>query len=755
MNVNDLPQQSSNLGGDADLLRSDPLLEAMLFVCRHYGVTRTPLSLIDGLPYDGAVTPEVGMRALEQVGFSVRMVERDPREIFDALLPVILLRSKGRALVLLARESTPFQSGQQAAEARYRVGASDPTGRELVMTESELLTDYTGFCMLIKLQPKLENRTDLKDPEPPSQWLWSTVWKYRRYYRDALIASVLINVLTTWIGLFSIHVYDRVIPTEAYSTLWSLAIGVFVGLFFLIAASQIRTYLLDLAGRKADIALASILFRRAMGLRMEHMPRSAGTFAHQLRAFESVREFGTSASMSVITDIPFIFLFLYLTWVVAGPLVLIPVVVTVVILTAGLIIQMPLNKLMRSYFQDAAQMTGVMVESIEGMETLRVTGSAGFMQSRYEDYNARTAMSGMRFRLLGGLLGNFVGFMQQLETVGMLIWGVYLIHDGTISAGSLIGATMFANRAIAPLGQFIGLATSYGQAKAALEALNNLMSLPTERDATRNYVQKTRLSGAIGLDRVSFSYPAPGGQRAPLALDEISLQINPGERVAIIGKIGSGKSTMLRMISGLYQPQEGQVQVDGIDIRQIDPADFRSQVGFVTQDLRLIHGTLHENVMLGRPNVDWETFLAVARLTGIDAIAAAHPMGYDLPISEMGNGLSGGQRQLVALARALVTRPRILLMDEPTSAMDMQTESLFVQRLQTIIENRTVIVVTHRPSLLALVDRVIVVDQHRIVADGPKEEVLARLRGSGGTTAAGAAGTVTPSTPIETETDHA
>ena len=394
-------------------------------------------------------------------------------------------------------------------------------------------------------------------------------------------------------------------------------------------------------------------------------------------------------------------------------------------------------------------MTGVMVESIEGMETLRVTGSAGFMQSRYEDYNARTAMSGMRYRLLGGLLANFVGFMQQLETVAMLIWGVYLIHDGTISAGSLIGATMFANRAIAPLGQFIGLATAYGQAKAALEALNNLMSLPTERDATRNYVQKTRLSGAIGLDRVSFSYPAPSGQRAPLALDKINLQINPGERVAIIGKIGSGKSTMLRMISGLYQPQEGQVQVDGIDIRQIDPADFRSQVGFVTQDLRLIHGTLHENVMLGRPNVDWETFLAVARLTGIDAIAAAHPMGFDLPISEMGNGLSGGQRQLVALARALVTRPRILLMDEPTSAMDMQTEALFVQRLQTIIENRTVIVVTHRPSLLALVDRVIVVDQHRIVADGPKEEVLARLRGVGPT-----GGAATPATPIEAETDH-
>ena len=744
MNANCLPPGGSTLGGSNEALREDPLLEAMLWVCRHYGVTRTPLSLIDGLPYDGALTPASALRAMEQAGFSVRLVERDPREIFDALLPVVLIRSGGRALVLVSRQ--PF-----AGEFRYQVAASDTSGQDRVMDETELLTDYSGFCMLIKLNPKVENRTDLRDPEPPSRWLWGVVWKYRRYYRDALIASVLINLLTTWIGLFSIHVYDRVIPTEAYSTLWSLATGVFVGLLFLISASQIRTYLLDLAGRKADIALASVLFRHAMGLRMEHMPRSAGTFAHQLRAFESVREFGTSASMSVITDIPFIFLFLYMTWVVAGPLVLIPVVVTVLILTAGLIIQVPLNRLMRSYFQDASQMTGVMVESIEGMETLRVTGSAGFMQSRYEDYNARTAMSGMRFRLLGGLLANFVGLMQQFETVAMLIWGVYLIHDGTISSGSLIGATMFANRAIAPLGQFIGLATAYGQAKAALEALNNLMALPTERDSSRNYVQKARLSGAIGLNSVSFFYPAPAGQRAPLALDKVSLQIRAGERVAIIGKIGSGKSTMLRMISGLYQPQEGQVQVDGIDIRQIDPADFRSQVGFVTQDLRLIHGTLHENVILGRPNIDWETFLAVARLTGIDAIAAAHPMGYDLPISEMGNGLSGGQRQLVALARALVTRPRILLMDEPTSAMDMQTEALFVQRLQTIIETRTVVVVTHRPSLLALADRVVVVDQHCIVADGPKQEVLARLRGAESSVGANS----TPSTPIESEITHA
>jgi len=755
MNVHDLPQGANALGANADPLRNDPLLEALLYVCRHYGAPRSALSLIDGLPYDGRLTPENALRALAQNGFVARMVERSMHDLYTGLFPVVLLRHEGRASVVLERLPVLDSKG----EARFRVAAYDATGAERVVSESELVKDYTGFCFLIKQEPKFEKRTDFVDAEPKSQWLWSTVWRYRRYFRDALIASVLVNVLTTWIGLFSIHIYDRVIPTESYSTLWSLSVGVLVGILFVLAASQIRTYLLDLAGRKADITLASILFRRAMGLRMEYMPRSAGTFSHQLRAFESVREFGTSASMSCITDLPFIFLFLYMTWQVGGPLVLIPAVVSVVVISVSLLVQIPLNKLMRSYFQDSAQMYGVLVESIEGMETLRVTGSAGFMTKKYEDYNARTALSGMRFRLLSGMLNNFIALIQQLETVTMLIWGVYLIHDGTISAGALIGATMFANRALAPLGTFIGLSTAYGQAKAAMEALNGLMATPTERDPGRNYVQKSRLSGSIGLDDVSFSYPAPPEQKAPLAVQNINLQISPGERVAIIGKIGSGKSTMLRLISGLYQPTEGQVQVDGIDIRQIDPAEFRAQVGFVTQELRLIHGTLHENVMLGRPGVDWDTFLAVSKLTGIDRIAAAHPMGYDLPISEMGNGLSGGQRQLVALARALVTRPRILLMDEPTSAMDMQTEAQFVQRLQTIIENRTVIVVTHRPSLLALVDRVIVVDQHRIVADGPKEEVLERLRGGTPGAAASVAGgppggMPTPPTPIEAEVNH-
>jgi ATP-binding cassette subfamily C protein LapB len=324
----------------------------------------------------------------------------------------------------------------------------------------------------------------------------------------------------------------------------------------------------------------------------------------------------------------------------------------------------------------------------------------------------------------------FFGWIQQTQNIVLMVWGVYLIHAGEISTGALVGSIMFAGRAMAPVGSFIGLAMQYQTAKTAMSGLNQLMNQPTERDPTRTYLQKPQLEGSIEVSKLSFAYPSQGAITPPIALRNVSLKIEEGERVAFVGKIGSGKSTLLRMIAGLYLPTEGQVKVDGIDIRQIDPIDFRNNLGYVTQDLRLFRGTLRENIFLGRPAATTEAFMEVVAMTGIDKIADAHPMGYDMPIGNMGMGLSGGQRQLVALARALVTRPKILLMDEPTSAMDMQTEAMFTKRLDNIVKGRTVIIVTHRPSLLSVTDRIVVLDQQQLVADGPKEKILAMLAGS-------------------------
>jgi ATP-binding cassette subfamily C protein LapB len=702
---------------------TDRLLQALLWVCNSHGIQKSHASFLAGLPAMGKLSVEHGIRAMQASGFSVKLAKRDPASLPIEIYPVVLLLKDGGALILLERTTS-------VRGPRYELLQAGLDEQRFFLEESELRSLYGGHCLLMKQLPKPGEAGGEEDDEPSgSRWLWQTVWRYRRYYYDSILATVLINVLSTFAGLFTIHVYDRVIPLKAYATLWALVAGVVIALLFEAAARQLRDYLMDLAARKSDITLSSALFSQALGLRLEHTPPSSGAFAHQVRQFETVRDFGTSASLAIVTDLPFSLLFIFMIFTVAGKMAIVPLVAIVISMLIALWIQFPLHTLMMQTFRDQSAMMGVLIESIEGIETLRVTGASGIMSKRYEDLTAATAFSGMKYRILSNIVMTVFNFIQQGQNIVMLVWGVYLIHEGELSAGALVGCMMFANRAIGPVGQFVGLATRFQTAKTALGGLNNLMSLPVERDPTRSYLQKPTIDGSIEINNLSFAYPATSGHKPPIALNEVSLKIDKGERVAFVGKIGSGKSTLLRMIAGLYQPFEGQVKVDGIDIRQIDPVDFRNNIGYVTQDLRLFRGTLRENIFLGRPAASMEAFHEVVALTGLDRIADAHPMGYDMPIGTMGLGLSGGQRQLVALARALITRPKILLMDEPTSAMDMQTEALFTKRLEAIVQGRTVIIVTHRPSLLSVVDRVIVMDQQRMVADGPKDRILAMLAG--------------------------
>lgn len=710
---------------ESEPAETDRLLQALLWVCDSHGIQKSHASFLAGLPAMDRLSVEHGVRAMQAAGFAVKLTKRDPASLPNEILPVVLLTSDGGALILLNQT-------RSARGPRYEVLQAGLDGGTIFLEESELRRIYGGHCLLIKQLPK-PGEAGGEDAEEPSgsRWLWKTVWRYRRYYYDSVLATVLINILSTLAGLFTIHVYDRVIPLKAYSTLWALVVGVVIALLFEAAARQLRDYLLDLAARKADITVSCSLFGQALGLRLEHTPPSSGAFAHQVRQFETVRDFGTSASLSIVTDFPFSLLFIFLIYTAAGPLALVPLAAIIISVLTALWIQFPLHTLMMKTFRDQAAMMGVLIESIEGIETLRVTGAAGIMTKKYEELTAASAFSGMRYRILSNIVMTFFNFIQQSVNIILLVWGTYLIHEGEVSMGALVGCMMFSGRAIGPVGQFVQLATRFQTAKTALGSLNSLMSLPVERDPTRSYLQKPTMDGDIEVSKLSFSYPSTGGHAAPIALRDVNLKIDSGERVAFVGKIGSGKSTLLRMIAGLYQPFEGQVKIDGIDIRQIDPVDFRNQIGYVTQDLRLFRGTLRENIFLGRPAATMEAFLEVVAMTGLDKIADAHPMGYDMPIGSMGLGLSGGQRQLVALARALITRPKILLMDEPTSAMDMQTEAMFTKRLSDIVKDRTVIIVTHRPSLLSVVDRIVVMDQQRMVADGPKEKILAMLAGSG------------------------
>jgi ATP-binding cassette subfamily C protein LapB len=694
----------------------------------------TERALLSGLPSSASVTPDIAIRAMEQAGFSIGMVSKAPAEIFSYLFPVVLLLKDDAACVLLDR--VVDESGKTC---RYKVILPEDGNATSIVSEEELNAHYSGHCLLIKPHHKTDMRAGDPAPNAVGNWLWGTFWNYRKYYLGVIVAAFLINVLALASSFFTMNVYDRVVPTQAYATLWSLAIGVVMAMLFELCARFLRGYLIDIAGKKADLVVGTLLFRQAMAIRLEFRPASAGSFSHQLREFESVRDFATSATLATITDLPFVFLYIIVVYTIAGPLAWVPLCAIPLVLAVSFVIQYPMAKTMREHLRESSLKQGVVIEAVEGIESLKAAGAEGFMQKRWEDCSALTAQTSMKSRLLSSLAINVVTTMQQLETVVIVVWGVYLIHAGQLTMGGLIGAVILASRAVAPLGQVVGLAVRFQQAKAAMETLNRLMKMPTERSNDRTYLSKPTLQGNLKLEGMGFAYPAPGQTKPKPTLMDISLSIAAGERVAILGRIGSGKSTLLRLMAGLYQAQKGNLQVDGIDVRQIDPADWRSAVGYVGQEVRLFYGTLRDNIVMGCPDASTDEFLHVTRMTGLDRLAASHPMGYDMPIGEMGRGLSGGQQQLVALARCMLSGPRILMMDEPTSAMDLQTEAMFMNQLAGSINDRTFILVTHRFSLLKLVNRVIVVDGGRIVADGPRDEVMAALQANSRQAAAGGA----------------
>ena len=703
----------------------DALLHSVVWLTRHHGQERSAESLLAGLPLTGPMGPDQAIRVMREAGFNAGLIQRRIGEIHSLLLPAVLLLKNGDACIVVRRLDA-------AQPDRYEVVMPGAECIQCEAHESELQAEYTGFAFVATpvVQQPAGTHDDGGLRDPGSHWLWGTLRRFFPYYRSALLAAMLSNVLMLVSGLVMSVVYDKVIPHQAFVTLWALASGALLALLFDLMARQLRSHLIDVAGRKADLIIGSLMFRQSLGVRMEHRPASAGSYAHHLAQIEVVREFFASATLSAISDLPFIVLFVAMIFVTGGPLGWVMVIAIPIILGLAALIQGRLRRTMAANMAQQADLQGVLVEAVEGLEDLKATGAQGRFLRLYENATAAAAESSLRARALASWTNNIAIGAQQLVTLVMLVWGVYLIHDGVLSGGALIGAVMFAGRAVAPLGSVVSLATRYQGARAAMVALDRLMNLPTEREPGKTYLAHHKVTGRIGLHDLSFAYPDHAGEASPRVLKNINLAFEPGERVAILGRIGSGKSTVLRLLASLYQPTEGMVQVDGIDLRQIDPADFRVRVGFVSQEPRLFNGTLRDNVMMGRAHVDPTQLAQVARLTGLDRVVASHPKGWELSVGEMGGMLSGGQRQLVALARCLVTQPQILLMDEPTSSMDAQSEVQFLRQLKEAVGTRTLVVVTHRPAVLDLVQRVVVVDAGKVVLDGPKNLVLAALSGA-------------------------
>ena len=657
---------------------------------------------------------------LRSHGFENTLSKRSLEDIPSLAVPVLAILHNEEAAVITKIEGA-------GKDRKYHIRQVD--GLEQELDHAQLSVLYLGYCWFIKPKMVSDNRSELPEYHLPKAWFWKVIWRFRGYYYQVILATIIINFLALVSSLYVMNVYDRVIPKQAYETLWVLSIGVVLAILFEFAAKMIRGHLTDIAGKKADLIISSALFRRVMALRLADRPASSGSYANNLREFESVRDFMTSASLLTLVDLPFLLLFITVIGIVGGKLALVPLIIIPIVVIVGLLVQRPLSRYINESMKESSQRSGLAVEAIEGIETLKTNNATSWAQQRWDEYTAKTSASSIKVKDTSNLMVNFAVAMQQLNTVFLVLVGTYLIHaENTaerITMGALIASVILSGRALAPLAQIAGLATRFQQAKLALQGVNDIVSRPIERSPERKYITLDNVQGAITFENVSFKYQ----QDSSSAVSDLRITIRPGEKVGILGRIGSGKSTMLKLASGLYDTEKGNVTLDGVDMRQLDPNFLRNQVVLLSQAPRLFLGTLRENMDLARTDgysTDQDLLVALKRF-GLDKIIRNHPRGLDMPLGEDGLGLSGGQKQIIALARMTLRDPRVVLLDEPTTSLDQATERIALNAIAQWGRDRTMLLVTHRPQVLQIVNRIIVMDNGKVVMDGPRDLVLQNL----------------------------
>lgn len=693
--------------------QSDSLLGCLEELCRIHKRPRSASALKASLPLvNGLFTVDTFIRAAQRAKLECTLSSQPLIELAHEVLPLVLLNIGGEVSLLMSEK-----------DGNCKVW--DPvSGLTSEQSIAELENEYSGQAILVKPMLDLDERASLYERVlKPSAWFWDTLLRYRKIYFDAALATLVINILAIAGSLFAMNVYDRVVPNRAYETLWVLAAGVFLAYVFEFLLRILRGYFVDQAGKRADIVMSSILYERVMGLRLEHRPVSSGAMASTLKEFEALRDFFTSATMASLVDLPFVFVFIIVIGLIGGPLLWIPLLAIPIVAGIGMAFQPALDRAINLNLAEATQKHGLLVESIGGLETVKSLSAEGYMQGKWEALVEAASASGFQSKILASIVINLTNFFQQIVYVFIIITGVYLIEENMITVGGLIACTILGGRAMAPLAQISALLVRYQSAKHALRGLNHLVASEQERPENTRFLHRPELAGGIVFDKVRFSYP---GQSAP-ALIDVSFEIKPGDRVAILGRVGSGKTTLLKLILGLYRPNSGKIRFDGIDQSQIDPVDLRANIGYVEQDSRLFFGTLRENIAIVRPEAGDAEILEAARIAGVEEFARRHPQGYEMRIGEGGTGLSGGQRQCVALARAVLMRPNMVVMDEPTSGMDQLSENNFIKNMAEFMQGRTLVLVTHKPSMMALVDRIVLMDSGNVLAAGPRDDILKKL----------------------------
>jgi ATP-binding cassette subfamily C protein LapB len=711
----------------------EPILDSLVIYCKLQSRHYTPETLIAGLPVEqGRNTPilfskkspkALFSRAAARAGFKTKVFKTKLEEINPLLLPcILLLDSKKETDDLGACVLLGFDDEMKTA----RIVLPEAPELENQVSLEDLQKQYYGLSFLLKKELRIEDKEFGIHGIKESHWFWGSFNIVKTIYRDVIVASLLTNIFILAMPLFTMNIYDRVVPNGAIQTLWVLSLGIIVIYIIDILLKFLRSYFLETAGKKTDIIASSIIFERVMDLRISSLPSSVGSLANILKEFESIRSFLTSSTITLLIDLPFIVIFLCAMYYIAGSIVIIPIITIIAILIYTYFARRKLAKSIKESYGAGSNKNGVLIESLSSIETLKSIGALGYAQWKWEEATAQIADKSIETKVISASITTITSFLMQLSTIIIIIAGVYQIVDMNLTMGGLIATVIIASRAIAPMGQVASLLATFEHTKTSFKALDEIMNLPVEHPYGKKFIMRPEYKGKIEFRNVTFTYP----QSTKTSLLNASFAIEPGEKVAIIGRIGSGKSTIQKLLMSLYYADEGSILIDGIDIKQLDPAELRKNIAYVAQETILFNGTVRENIIYRAPRASDEEVIQAAEISGVFDFVQRDPKGFDLEVGEKGSLLSGGQIQAMAIARALLLNCPMVLLDEPTNQMDMNSEQQFIKRIKSYLNNKTLILVTHKSSMFELVDRIIVVDDGKIVMDGPKQEVLLKLKAS-------------------------
>jgi ATP-binding cassette, subfamily C, bacterial LapB len=682
---------------------------AATFLLQHFNSDVSLTSFCSKMPLnEGLLSPALLQKGLENQNFKTDFVKRNLKDIDVNVFPVVAFKENSEAIIIkdinLAKGLVTIHSLEVQTGAIIKIEDLEPT-----------ISDT--FLFIRKMRTNNE--------ENKLTWFWGTLQRFKPLWLQVAIAAFLINCFALSAPLFTMNVYDRVIPNKAEETLWVLFSGILIIYIFDFILKNLRSYFIDVAGRGSDVIISAKLFEQFQNIKLANKNNSAGALAHQMKEFEGLRDFLTSASISALVDLPFILLFIIVLALIGGPIALVVLAILPISLFVAYLLQKKIEHTNSQTWQDLSQKNSHLIETLQGIETVKSLNIESSRQAVWEAYIGTTSLLGMKSRYYMNMANSFSGFMQQMTTVLIIAFGSYSVMDGKLSMGALIACSMIAGRVISPVSTMVALSMRYSYAKHAYTELNGLMDVEVDIPENKKFLKRNNVIVDIACKNLEFTYPTA---EQP-SIRDVNFNMKPGEKIAIIGRSGSGKSTFVRLLNSLYALNKGQILIDGTDINQINPNELRQQVLLVPQTPHLFYGTLRENLRMVNPFASEEEILQACSLVDLIDVIKQHPQGLDMHLGESGSGLSGGQKQAVCIARALLKKPKTIILDEPTSNMDSMMEERFCNSLSKILSSSKVglILITHKESLLRLVDRIVVMEKGTIVLDAPKQEALIKL----------------------------